>query len=616
LGAQTYTFPRYVYNLADALTAMTYPSGRIVTYGIDAAGRIASVQKQSGNYYGGDAANPIKYAAHGAPQQLKLGNGLWEEARFNERLQPLSIGLGQSATALTAPLNTTNSSRLLLEYTYGSSNNGNVLTQTIRIGATSLTQTYEYDGLNRLHTATEASGGAPWSQTYDYDRYGNRWVSAGANYGNAPGLTPTVQSHFVAANNRVNMLPSAYDAVGNLKTDAGGRTFCYDAENRQASFHPTTATCNVAYPAATYTYDGDGRRVKKVQNAITTIFVYDAQGQLAAEYSTQASADPSGTRYLTADHLGSTRVSTNASGAVLTRHDYLPFGEEITSSLGGRSSVAGYTGTTTIRQKFTGKERDQESGLDFFGVRYMSAAVGRFMSPDRPFVDQHTYNPQSWNLYSYVRNNPLSFIDQQGNSTLKPVPGASGYRYRADLNNLNDNPNFHIFNRKGEEIGRIAIKEGYTGQTLKSGAAQTGLELAVEGNVPNQVLEGIQGIVRQKNILPRFAVTGGPFKGFTVKAVGILSALSIVMEALADYKAMTDTGIATSVLGYTTIVDPAKAAQTLGNGTFIRFTDQSGTSTTYMVEQGRFVRPFCDQKTEACELKDASRGTFTIVDVQ
>jgi RHS repeat-associated protein len=66
--------------------------------------------------------------------------------------------------------------------------------------------------------------------------------------------------------------------------------------------------------------------------------------------------------------------------------------------------------------KFTGKERDAESGLDNFGARYDASTMGRFMSPDPPLLDQHIADPQSWNLYSYVRNNPLSFIDPTGNS--------------------------------------------------------------------------------------------------------------------------------------------------------------------------------------------------------
>ncbi len=64
--------------------------------------------------------------------------------------------------------------------------------------------------------------------------------------------------------------------------------------------------------------------------------------------------------------------------------------------------------------KFTGKERDSESGLDYFGARYFSGAQGRFTSPDEPLGDQYPEDPQSWNLYSYVRNNPLRNTDPTG----------------------------------------------------------------------------------------------------------------------------------------------------------------------------------------------------------
>ena len=62
----------------------------------------------------------------------------------------------------------------------------------------------------------------------------------------------------------------------------------------------------------------------------------------------------------------------------------------------------------------TGKERDAESGLDYFGARYLSGAQGRFTSPDEPLYDQQVSDPQSWNLYTYVRNNPLRFTDAFG----------------------------------------------------------------------------------------------------------------------------------------------------------------------------------------------------------
>lgn len=159
-------------------------------------------------------------------------------------------------------------------------------------------------------------------------------------------------------------------------------------------------------------YDGEGRRVKKTAAGVSTVYVYGADGELMAEYG--GPAQTAGTRYLTADYLGSVRLVTDASGNVVSRHDYLPFGEEIPAGVGGRTTGMVYVANPAVTQKFTGKERDAETGLDYFGARYLSGVQGRWTSPDEPFADQHPEDPQSWNLYAYVRNNPLAHIDPSG----------------------------------------------------------------------------------------------------------------------------------------------------------------------------------------------------------
>ncbi len=149
----------------------------------------------------------------------------------------------------------------------------------------------------------------------------------------------------------------------------------------------------------------------------TTVYVYDAFGQLAAEYSSVAPAVGAGeTFYRTEDHLGSTRLVTKQDQTLAECRDFFPFGERIGSGLNGRSAPC-YGGTgDALTQQFTGQERDKESSLDYFGARYYSARLGRFVSPDAPFADQFASAPQSWNLYGYVRNNPLRFFDPTGNA--------------------------------------------------------------------------------------------------------------------------------------------------------------------------------------------------------
>jgi len=101
-----------------------------------------------------------------------------------------------------------------------------------------------------------------------------------------------------------------------------------------------------------------------------------------------------------------------ASGIV--RHDYAPFGEELSAGVGIRSASLGY-GDDSTRQKFDGYERDDETGLDFAQARYFSSVQGRFTSADPLFIEMTRLPyPQSWNLYAHTRNNPLKYVDPDG----------------------------------------------------------------------------------------------------------------------------------------------------------------------------------------------------------
>ncbi len=254
-----------------------------------------------------------------------------ETTSFNARLQPLSIATLQGS-----------SNMLTLTYDYCadfsdtsysvtcSNNNGNVTRQQIGFDAIASapafaeTQAYQYsDRANRL---TQASGAptptapANWVEPNNFDAVGNRWVVASGVTGITLASDTPVASSWFTAQNRINSWN--YDAMGNLTGSLPNRTFVYDGENRQVQ-------ATMAGSVSTYTYDGDGRRVMAVTPSGTTTFVYDAEGRLAQEYSTAAPV-ATGTTYLTVDHLGSTRLATDANGNVLKRYDYLPFGEELT----------------------------------------------------------------------------------------------------------------------------------------------------------------------------------------------------------------------------------------------------------------------------------------------
>jgi RHS repeat-associated protein len=107
--------------------------------------------------------------------------------------------------------------------------------------------------------------------------------------------------------------------------------------------------------------------------------------------------------YYHLDAVASVRAVTDANGQVVRRHDYFPFGEE-------------YLATGSLdRLRFTGKARDLETGLDYFGARYYASPLGRFTTVDPVLdVEQALVDPQRWNRYAYALNNPLRFTDPDG----------------------------------------------------------------------------------------------------------------------------------------------------------------------------------------------------------
>jgi RHS repeat-associated protein len=397
------------YNRAGAMTTETYPlvSGatvrRVVNHTFDDAGRLSSLSTAATTYAEGASVSNIQYMAHGALDNETYGNNLLHQIDYNTRLQPTSIKLGTSS----APASIVN-----LTYTYGgTSNNGNIITAGYVGGGLSYTQTFTYDALNRLETAQETKAGdLSWEQTFSYDRYGNRAEVINGS----PNMT------FTAANKIVGR---SYDLAGNQLTD-GNHSYTYDAENHIKSVDGDAA----------YVYDGEGQRVRKLVGENLRM-VYGIGGGLIAEFDgasgslkkeyiygasgLAATIEPVvGTQYTTADHLGSPRIMTNSTGAVASRHDYQPFGEELFAGVGSRTIAQKYSNPTEgLRQRFTGKERDNETDLDYYGARYYASMQGRFTSCD-PIKATREYivNPQKWNLYIFASNSPLTLIDPTGES--------------------------------------------------------------------------------------------------------------------------------------------------------------------------------------------------------
>jgi RHS repeat-associated protein len=408
----------YDYNLDGSLKTLHYPSGAAVTYAPDSAGRVLSaIDSGSGINY----ATSAIYGPDSALTGFVSGNsatfaGITNVFSYNKRLQPLAM-------SANAPSQTVFSIGYDFHVGNGTigADNGNVWGIT-NYKDTTRSQTFLYDALNRLTSAQNAGtdctvnviGGNKkfWGNNYGYDAWGNL-LSKSVTKCSSEGLS------VVAGNN--NRLAGAYlyDAAGNMTLDAtSGLTYTFDQENR------ITGAAGFAY-----TYDGDGNRVRKSNGNLAAngtlywsmtpgvVAKTDLAGTLKSEYvffdgervaRRDGATGTGGVFFYFSDHLKTASVITDSAGVIKAESDYYPWGGELQ-----------FVNNDSNDYKFTGKERDAESGLDYFGARYYSNALGRFLTPDWaakaaavPYAE--FADPQSLNLYSYVRNVPTTRYDADG----------------------------------------------------------------------------------------------------------------------------------------------------------------------------------------------------------
>lgn len=424
---QTYRMG-YSYNLSGALVSQRYPSGRIVRNEFNADGDFAKVLSLKGGA-GRTFASNFSYNPSGSVKSMLLGNGKWETAEFNNNLQLVQLGLGTSATDMSLWKVNLDYGELSADGTSvdATKNNGNIARQKITVQglAQPFVQTYRFDSLQRLTEARETFGTQQtseqtWKQTFGYDRFGNRTNFSQIVGTNQLQLNSQTHPTINANTNRFNDGQGYhYDFNGNLIQDAESRKFVFNADNKQVEVKSLDAYGNVTGVIGKYFYDGEGKRVKKVTGlGEVTLFVYDAAGRLVAEYDNNfgASQQPPQTSYTTADHLNSPRVITNQSGDVTSRRDFMPFGEELNAGTPNRTEAQKYglTGADNLRKRFTGYEKDTETGLDFAEARYYQNKHGRFTAVDPLLASGKSSNPQTFNRYVYVMNRPLIMTDPSG----------------------------------------------------------------------------------------------------------------------------------------------------------------------------------------------------------
>jgi RHS repeat-associated protein len=394
----------------------------------------------------------------------------------------------------------------------------------------------QYDGLNRLTSARVTPPIMGMQASYfcwSFDSFGNRTGQTLSNQalssnGTQPcqpasGATSSSSQMQYGSTNQiasgtwqsqqgayVTGTPS-YDANGSMTADLQNQ-YLYDAEGRVCAVQIPSAP-SLPSQMVQYLYDAEGNRIAKGNItqwscdgdtfSLTNEYVLDQGGEQVTEFDGSpnggkwihtnayaggrliATYDNLGVHYQLADWLGTRRAQVSPAGAIEETCQSLPFGDQLNCV---QTSLA--TANDATEHHFTGKERDAESGLDYFGARYYGSNMGRWMSPDwsakeDPVPYAKLDNPQSLNLYGYVLNNPLSQKDDDGHEIIYADGLKNSQLVRDSVTAILANPNTssYLSGYVGPNAPNLIIQSGDLGPptvtTLPNGQTLT---TTVQGN--------------------------------------------------------------------------------------------------------------------------------------
>jgi RHS repeat-associated protein len=399
---------------------------------------------------------------------------------------------------------------------------------------------------------------------WSYDAFGNRWqqygsnqdITGGGDYASSQcqpqsGSNITYEwAQYASGNNQMSATTQSpspgsvqHDASGDVTYD-GRNSYLYNAEGQICA---VSNTYNSITTMIGYVYDADGQRVAK--GTITTFscdvttngfqtqsdYVRDQAGNQLSEFTPGsggsmvlahtnvwangvliATDDVNKTHFYLNDWLGTRRVQTDYAGTLEQTCASLPYGDGETC------------GPAPTENLYTGKERDAESGNDYFGARYYASTTGRWLSPDwsqsPEAVPYATYaDPQSLNLYNYMRDNPLGGIDPDGHGWWKDFfNGLANSTYRP-LVTLVRHPII-----TGKAIGNLAIHPIATVRAMRSGIVTTSQQVMTGNGTAIGTVVGTVGI----SLIPGAGEAGDATEG--------VSDLSKLGEAAGDSGTLSD----------------------------------------------------------------------------
>ena len=399
-GGGTFVTQWNSYDAMDRVRNMVYPDGENVGFTYTSQGPLKTVAGSS--TYVGDTL----YNALGQVTDRYLGS----TAGVIRQQFTYTSGENFRLAALRSGVSPTYNNLQNATYSYDDQSNVRSVVDAAAAGG-SQTQSFTYDGMNRLLTAAATGGsyGTYPTRSYVYNNAGNITTFEGKTLA----YNHTAHKHTVTHVGGVQQY--WYDANGNATRRINGDqdiTLAYDHENRLTSISGSGIS-------ATYVYDGDGKRVKATVGSTNTVYIgniYERDnGTTVRKYyyagGVRVALRTGGqTYYLLNDHLTSTAITANSSGARLTELRYFAYG-------GTRYDP----GSQMTLYRYTGQRIETNTGLYDYGSRWYDPQIGRFLSADT--IVPNPGDSQSLNRYTYVSNNPLKYSDPTGHADA--CPGAS-----------------------------------------------------------------------------------------------------------------------------------------------------------------------------------------------
>ncbi len=395
----------YTYDAMGNRTRLTYPDNSYVTYTYNSLNRLDQIQNAAE-----ETIADFTYDELGRRTRLDLLNGTRTEYQYDTLHRLTSLSSKKTSTEA-----------IITNFNYTFDRMGNRLSMT----SDSEVHSYQYDAVYQL---TGVDYPVPFiDMNYNYDSVANRTSTVN---GGTVNYTTNTLNQYTAAGATV----FTYDANGNMTGSVapaptpadppylgGTYSFQYDYENRlvQAAAPSNTAS---------YTYGPFGRRTAKTVSSETVKYIYDGD-QVIAEYNGSGTLlrkfiygtgideplvmETGGTQYYYHfDALGSVTALTDSDGALVETYRYDVYGKPCIMDASDPFAIeccfSACSTTVGNPYLFTGRRFDSESGLYYYRARHYSPELGRFLQADPiEYFD-------SMNLYQYVSNNPVNFVDPMG----------------------------------------------------------------------------------------------------------------------------------------------------------------------------------------------------------